>query len=78
MPNPAFNQKLGAMTLRDMFDNGQAQTCATGFARAAAVNPVKTFGQARQVFGCNARPGVPNLKLPPAISKQRPAHAHHP
>ena len=41
-----------------VFGNGQAQACAAALTGAAAVDTVKTFGQMRQVFGCNADTAV--------------------
>ena len=62
------------MALDNMLDNGQAQAGAAGLARPAAVNPVKSLGQPRQVFGSNPRTRVLNTKLSPPIFQQRPSH----
>ncbi len=45
-----------------MLDDGEAKPGAAGFARAAAVNAVKTLGNARYVFRCNADAGVAHFE----------------
>jgi hypothetical protein len=50
----AVNAQLTAVALHDVLGDGQAQARATGFSGTAAVHPVKTLGQTRQMLGCNA------------------------
>ena len=45
----AVNVQLRPVALQGVFDDGQAQAGATGFARAAAVDAVEALGQPRQV-----------------------------
>ena len=46
------------MALRDVLDDGQAQPRAAGFARAAAVDPVKAFGEAGDMLRFDADAAV--------------------
>jgi hypothetical protein len=43
-----------------VFDDGQSQASTTGFARPAAIHPVKALGQTRQMLGRNTRTRVAN------------------
>ncbi len=46
-----------------MLGDGQAQPGTTGAARTAAVDAVEAFGQARDVFGFDANPGILHRKF---------------
>ena len=54
---------MSAMALSHVCNDGQAQTCAAGFTRTAAVYAVKTLCQARQVFSFNSRTAVLDEKF---------------
>ena len=45
-----------------MLDNGEAQPGAATFTRAATVNSIEAFGQARDVFGLDADAAVLHRK----------------
>ena len=51
----AVDLQLGAVALRHVLDDRQAQPGAAGFARAAAVHAVEALGQPRNVLGRDAR-----------------------
>jgi hypothetical protein len=55
------------MTLRHMFDNRQAQTGATGFARTASIDPIKALGQAPQMLSGNAGACIQHRKDQAAV-----------
>src|SRR3989338_4711919 len=54
----ALNLQACLMTGENMLDDGQPQPGAAGFARAAAVDAVETFGEARDVLRFDADAGV--------------------
>src|SRR5450759_2787282 len=72
----AFNFQLGTVALGYMLDDGQAQPGAAGVARAAAIDPVKTLGQARQMFWRNAGSAVLHGKLSPVVRQQARSHGN--
>jgi hypothetical protein len=57
-PGRAFDVELRLVPAQRMLDDGQAQPGASRVARAATVDPVKTFGQAGNVFGVDADAAV--------------------
>ena len=67
----ALDPQLGAVALRHVLDDRQAQAGAAGLARAAAVDAVEAFGQPRQVLGRDARAAVAHRELAPAVGQQR-------
>ena len=50
--------QLGLMAHRDVLDDRKPQAGSAGFARTAAIHPVETFGQARDVLCGNADTAV--------------------
>mgnify|MGYP007039721777 CR=1 FL=1 len=72
------NVQLRPVALQGVFDDGQAQAGATGFARAAAVDAVEALGQPRQVVWGNAGATVAHLQAGAAIGLGLPQHLHPP
>ena len=52
---PCFRSLVGAVALRDVFDDGEAEAGAAGLARAGTVDPVEAFGEPRNVLGAMPR-----------------------
>ena len=47
LPQGTIDTKFPAVPLRDVLNNCETKACATRFTRAAAIDAIKTFGQAR-------------------------------
>src|SRR5262245_37987406 len=52
------DMSLASVREREVFDDGESEAGAAGFARARFVDAVETLEDARQVFGRNAGAGV--------------------
>jgi hypothetical protein len=65
LPELAVDLQKPIVGLDDMLDDGEAEPCASEFARAGFVDAIKTLGEARQVFCGNATAGVGHHNLYP-------------
>src|SRR6185437_16784297 len=54
----ALHGQAAAMAVDDVLDDGETQARAGPFARALALHPVETLGEARQVLAFDAPPRV--------------------
>src|SRR5262245_14139000 len=57
----ARDVSLASVREGQVFDDGQSESCASGFARTRLVHAVETLEDARQVFRRNARPRIAHL-----------------
>src|SRR5688572_28472054 len=62
-PLDAFDLQAPAMAIQRVLDYREAQARAAGLARAAWIDPVKAFREARNVLGWNARAGIPHREM---------------
>src|SRR5262249_15165632 len=60
-PDLACDVSLAPVREREVFDDGQSESGAAGFARTRLVHAVKALEDAGQVFGWDARPRVAHL-----------------
>ena len=65
----ALNVETAAVPDQYMFDDGKSQPGAASGLGTAAINPVKTLGQARQMFGRNALACIGDAKPRLAIAQ---------
>ena len=54
LPRRTADIEITPVPSHDMLDDRQAKPCPARIPAATGVNPVKPFGQARNMFGCDA------------------------
>ena len=55
-----LNKQSGAVPGEDMLDDGKPETCAFFRSAGLDINPVESFGNARDMLGRDARPVIAN------------------
>lgn len=63
-----MNAELASKHLGQMLENGQAQSGSSFLSGLRSINPVKTFGDSRQVGGRNALAGILHLQSDAFVS----------